>query len=426
LSDVCGFFMECLAASSIRFLTTLYLCCTWGLAVGADRGYEAALPAQLATDPDLCAYVPCKDVLPGADRFSRRMGKPAYVEAYRSTKGKRELIGYVFLSTDIVDIPAYSGKPVVSLIGMDTRGIITGVRILRHSESIMLLGVPQSDLAKFVFQYVGKFVGDKITVGKGGPQHGVLGVDAISGATVTVIALNQSILRSGLGVARQVGIVKPTKRPQAKFADVAGVLDWQALLKEGSVQQLRVTAGEVGLGHADRPYIDIYFGYLNVPAVGRSVLGDAGYAALMARLKPGDHAIFMIADGMASFKGSGFVRGGIYERVQVVQDIDAFTFRDVDYLNLYGIEAAGAPRYRESAIFIIRSPLFSAAYPWRLVFLANKMDAQTGSRTFVSFDREYWLPGRYLVGGRPKIAQRSSATGAVRASKQGVGTGRVN
>ncbi|HSJ79817.1 MAG TPA: 4Fe-4S binding protein, partial [Thiobacillus sp.] len=412
----------------VRFLTTLCLCCAWGLAVGGEGGYEAPLPAQLATDPDLCAHVPCKDVLPGADSFSNRMGKPAYVEAYRNKQNHenkekenhsegegrndrdrdrddRELIGYVFLSTDIVDIPAYSGKPVVTLIGMDTQGIITGVRILRHSEPILLLGIPESELTRFIMQYLGKFVGDKIDVGKGRPEQGVIGVDAISGATVTVIAQNQVILRSGLGVARQVGIVQPTIRPQATFTDVAGKLDWQTMLKEGSVQRLRVTAKEVGMAESGQPYIDLYFGYLNAPAVGRSVLGDTGYASLMARLEPGEHALFMVADGMESFKGSGFVRGGIYDRVQVAQDIDTFTFRDLDYLNLYGIEAAGAPPYRESAIFIIRSPAFSGAYPWSLVFLANKMDSQTGSRTFVSFDREYWLPGHYLEGGRPKIVK---------------------
>ena len=415
--------MNCLAASFIRFLTTLCLCCTWGLAVGGEGGYEAPLPAQLSTDPDLCAHVPCKDVMPGADSFSHRMGKPAYVEAYRSKKdqdGKqedhsedgddsdhddRELIGYVFLSTDIVDIPAYSGKPVVTLIGMDTRGIITGVRILRHTEPILLLGIPEAELTKFIKQYLGKFVGDKIDVGKGRPEQGVIGVDAISGATVTVIAQNQVILRSGLGVARQVGIVKPTIRPQAKFTDVAVRLDWQELVKEGSVQRLRVTAKEVGLADTGQPYIDLYFGYLNAPAVGRSVLGDTGYAGLMARLEPGEHAIFMIADGMESFKGSGFVRGGIYDRVQVAQEIDTYTFRDLDFLPLYGIEAAGAPAYRESAVFIIRSPTFSAAYPWNLVFLANKMDRQTGAKTFVSFEREYWLPARYLEGGRPQLAK---------------------
>jgi NosR/NirI family nitrous oxide reductase transcriptional regulator len=71
----------------VRFLTVLCLFCAWGLAAGAEGGsYEAPLPVQLSTDPDLCAYVPCKDVMPGADSFSHRMGKPAYVEAYRNNK----------------------------------------------------------------------------------------------------------------------------------------------------------------------------------------------------------------------------------------------------------------------------------------------------------------------------------------------------
>ncbi|MEW5889232.1 MAG: 4Fe-4S binding protein [Pseudomonadota bacterium] len=366
--------------------------------VHADS-YEAPLPAQLATDPDLCAYVPCREVLPGADSFSPRKGRPAYVEAYRGEAKK--LVGYVFLSTDIVDIPAYSGKPVVTLIGMDTKGIITGAKILRHSEPILLLGIPESELTRFIKQYVGKFVGDKIEVGKARPDQGVIGVDAITGATVTVIAQNQVMLRSGTEIAKQVGIIKPTMRPQAKFAPVADKLSWPVLVKEGSVQRLTVDPAEVGIAPTGQPYIDMWFGYLNTPAVGRSILGDGGYESLMARLKPGEHAIFIIASGMGSFKGSGFVRGGIYDRVQVAQDMDTFTFRDLDYFNLYGIEAAGAPAYRESAIFIIRSPAFSAAYPWSLVFLANKMDKDTGAKTFVNFDREYWLPGRYLEGGRP-------------------------
>ena len=411
--------MKFVSAVFARFLTTLLLFCVSGLAAAAVSGgsYEAPLPAQLSIDPDLCAYVPCKAVLPGADSFSLRMGKPAYVEAYRNENDKhnenddhgekndRELIGYVFLSTDIVDIPAYSGKPVVTLIGMDTQGIITGVRVLKHSEPILLLGIPESELTRFVNQYLGKFVGSRIEVGTGRPGQGVIGLDAITGATVTVIAENQVILRSGLGVARQVGIIEPTLRPQAKFTPVAGKLDWDALLKEGSIQRLKVDTVEVGLPGSDQPYIDIYFGYLNAPAVGRSVLGDSGYQSLMSRLKPGEHAIFLIANGAESFKGSGFVRGGIYDRVQVAQDIDTFTFRDLDYLNLYGIEAAGAPAYRESAIFIISSASFSGAYPWNLVFLANKMDRQTGARTFASFDREYWLPARYLEGGRPEIVK---------------------
>lgn len=371
-----------------------------GPAVGS---YEAPLPVQLSTDPNLCAYVPCKDVMPEAESFSPRKGKPAYVEAYRSQGGERRIIGYVFLSTDIVDIPAYSGKPVVTLIGMGADGRIQAVRILRHSEPILLVGIPESELTRFVRQYVGKFAWDKVEIGKAKEEGGYLGVDAISGATVTVIAENQVIMRSAFEVARQVGLVKSVAKPQARFNQVSEPLDWRALVKEGSVQRLTVKPDELGLPDTGEPYIDLYFGYLNAPNVGKNVLGEHGYRRLMEDLKPGEHAIFIVSNGTASFKGSGFVRGGIYDRIRLAQDMDAFTFRDTDYMNLYGLAAAGAPEYKESAIFIVRGAAFSAAYPWRLVFLANKLDKETGTKTFTNFDREYWLPARYLEGGRPAV-----------------------
>jgi NosR/NirI family nitrous oxide reductase transcriptional regulator len=129
------------------------------------QSYEAQLPPELTSSPDMCAYAPCREVMPGADSFSERKGRPPYVEAYRTEAGKKIPLGYVFLSTDIVDIPAYSGKPVITLIGMDLQGKFTGVRILKHSEPILLLGIPEDALTNFNNQYLGKFVGDYIEIG---------------------------------------------------------------------------------------------------------------------------------------------------------------------------------------------------------------------------------------------------------------------
>ncbi|HRP64613.1 MAG TPA: 4Fe-4S binding protein [Thauera sp.] len=371
----------------------------------AQTAYEAPLPAQINTDPDLCAHVACTEVLPGATRFSHRMGKPTYVEGYRDEGGERKLVGYVFLSTDIVDIPAYSGKPVITLIGMDTAGIITGTKILRHSEPILLLGIPESVLTKFVNQYLGKFVGDKIEIGKARNEEGYIGLDAITGATVTVIAQNQVVMRSGVAIARQVGILKVEPRPAIRFAAVDERPSWDQLVKDGSVRRLTVKPEQLGMPRAAEAYVDMFFGYLNTPSVGKSVLGEGGYNSLMSRLKDNEHAIFIISNGSDSFKGSGFVRGGIYDRIQVAQEMDAYTFRDLDYLNLWGVQAEGAPAYKESAIFIIRDPGFAAAYPWNLVFLGNKLDRNTGHRDFVSFDSEYWVPAKYMEGGRPKVVK---------------------
>ena len=89
--------------------------------------YEVKLPPELSSSPRMCDYAPCKDVMPGATSFSERKGQPPYVEAYADEAGQKKLIGYVMLSTDITDIPAYSGKPVVTLIGMDAAGKFAGV-----------------------------------------------------------------------------------------------------------------------------------------------------------------------------------------------------------------------------------------------------------------------------------------------------------
>jgi NosR/NirI family nitrous oxide reductase transcriptional regulator len=367
--------------------------------------YSTELPPEVVSGPNLCAAAPCRDVLPAAQSFSQRKGSPFYVEGYGP--GKR-VVGYVFLSTDVVDIPAYSGKPVVTLVGMDTAGVITGVRILKHSEPILLAGLPESALTNFVKQYLGKRGDAKMEIGAG-KDDGTLGFDGISGATVTAIAENQVIAQSAYVIGSQVGIFKRKERPRAHFTQLQDKLSWAQLAGEGSIGHLVVPAADVGADPARGPYMDLYFGYLNVPSVGTSVLGEHGWRRLMQDLKPDEHAIFIVANGQVSFKGSGFVRGGIYDRIQVRQDTSSFTFRDTDYLNLYGVDLQDKPAYRESGIFIVRSKDFNPAWPWQLSFLANKTDKQTGAKVFAHFDEEYWVPARYLEGGRPRVERPEPA-----------------
>ncbi|PKO62933.1 MAG: 4Fe-4S binding protein [Betaproteobacteria bacterium HGW-Betaproteobacteria-18] len=383
----------------------------------ATGAYNVELSPELNSAKDLCALVPCAEVFPGAKSFSERMGQPPYVEAYGEDKDdkkdkdkdKKKLLGYVMLSTDITDTPAYSGKPVVTLIGMDLQGRFVGVKVLKHSEPILLLGIPESALIKFNEQYIGKSVADKIEVGQSRPDEGVLGVDAISGATVTVIAQNQVMMMSGTAIARQVGILEPTVREPARYLTTGQRLSWAQLVKQGSVKPLRVAPEQVGMARGPEPFIELWFGDLNHPDIGISLLGENSWNNLRLQLKEGEHALFIVRTaGIESFKGSGFVRGGIYDRVQVRQGSDSFTFRDTDYLNLYGLEAAGAPGFTESGIFIIRAKSFSAAYPWKLSFLGNRIDRATGTRSFTSFNTEYWLAPELLQGGRPVLEEAAA------------------
>ena len=229
-----------------RFIATLWMALALllgALAPGAQAAsgtYEAELPAGLATATDMCALLPCKDVFPGATEFSDRMGQPPYVEAYDKAGEGRQLLGYVMLSTDITDTPAYSGKPVVTLIGMDKTGHFVGVKVLKHSEPILLLGIPESALLNFNNQYLGKSVADKIEIGQSRPDEDIVGLDAISGATVTVIAQNQVMMASGSAVARQVGILAPVVREAARYKVRGEALTWDELVGRRAVEPQRV------------------------------------------------------------------------------------------------------------------------------------------------------------------------------------------
>jgi NosR/NirI family nitrous oxide reductase transcriptional regulator len=277
-------------------------------------------------------------------------------------------------------------------------GVITGARLIRHSESIVLAGLPEAALDRFAQQYIGRYIGDRIDIGAPAAGGGAVGIDAISGATVTAILEHETILRSGREIARQVGILPARAVAPLRFAGLDEVLDWRALLNERAVARLTVAPAEVGADQSGEPFIDLHLGYLNAPVVGRSVLGEDGYRRLVAGLKPNEHAIFVIARGAHSFKGSGFARGGVFERIRIVQDTDAFIFRDTDYLSLPRMYAFGAPEYRESGIFILRSRHFAAACPWRFELLVRRYDRARGARTFISFGTEYRLPRRYIEG----------------------------
>ena len=175
----------------------------------------------------------------------------------------------------------------------------------------------------------------------------MIGLDAISGATVTVIAREPGHDALGAAVARQTGILAGrTEAARRRFTAVAETLDWAPWWRKAACSGCPSRRTRWANRDTGQPFIELWFGYLNAPDIGRRCWATRAPASLMAQLKPGEHAIFIVAQGTGSFKGSGFVRGGIYDRVQVRQGRDTFTFRDLDYLNLYGLAAAGAPRFQ--------------------------------------------------------------------------------
>ncbi len=110
-------------------------------------------------------YPQVRAFFPAADRFGDLEGEPPAAPVYR---GER-LLGYLFLTNDVVRIPAYSGKPINTLVGFDLAGRITGVAIVEHEEPILAVGVSEERLRRYVDQYRGLNVFDRVVVGYPAP-----------------------------------------------------------------------------------------------------------------------------------------------------------------------------------------------------------------------------------------------------------------
>ena len=179
------------------------------------RGLRGLLPwlalllgAMPAFGADMAAAHPqIRDLFPAADRFEASEGTPPASAVYAGA----ELLGYVFFTDDMVRIPAYSGHPVNLLVGIDIQGRIAGARIAHHEEPILAAGISEEQLAQFVDQYRGKPANGRILVGA--KREGYATVDAITGATISIMVINATITRSARLVAESRGIGAPPVSP---------------------------------------------------------------------------------------------------------------------------------------------------------------------------------------------------------------------
>ena len=151
------------------------------------------LPAYAERLPDFLAKVQPSEIFPGADRYGKPEGKPLVARVY---KGEEQL-GLVYITTDVVNTRGYSSKPIDTMVALANDGTIAGAKLVEHHEPIMLIGIPQSRVDKFIDKYIGlNFI-------KNPPQPGVAPGDIISGATVTLMVINDSIQRSVKAVIHQ-------------------------------------------------------------------------------------------------------------------------------------------------------------------------------------------------------------------------------
>lgn len=156
-------------------------------------------------DPVVEATPFALNFFPTADNIGVFEGEPESAAIYNGDR----LLGYIFFTDHVMPIPAYSGKPIHTLVGFDLAGKIVGVEIVRHEEPILLAGVSEQDLTDFKNQYLGQYIGKRIQLG-GSDRPGYTTLDSITGATITAMVLNASIMTplQEIAVSRRLDVAE--------------------------------------------------------------------------------------------------------------------------------------------------------------------------------------------------------------------------
>jgi NosR/NirI family transcriptional regulator, nitrous oxide reductase regulator len=372
------------------------------------------------------------ELVAGANRFGPSQGDPAIVPAFRDDA----LLGFVYLNSDFANATGYSGKPIQMLVGIDPKGVLTGLKLVEHKEPIVLVGIPEKRILEAVNKLIGADMGRVVRENAPAPQ-----VDIVSGATVTVLVIGDSIVRSATKLIRSgrlgaQGNAAASAAPQASKVIDPGkseIRDWQSLVGDGSVRRLILSVADVNTafekstnasaaahpeeGDPDDTFIDLYVADVAVPTIGRSLLGDDGFNRLAGRLMPGQQALIVAGSGRYSFKGAAYVRGGIFDRIQLIQDANSIRFRDRHHTRLGSLAAEGAPDFPEIALLVVPPELaLDPTEPWVLQLLVQRV-VGAREKAWLTFDLGYSLPDIYIKReaippARAQPAKASATTSA--------------
>src|SRR5262245_18173741 len=145
---------------------------------GSQSASESTLQSQL------------KRVFPAAASFSAKQpGPPPHFVAYIGDN--KTIAGYVFWTTEVEPLERGYDGPIKMLVGVDTKGILTGVLVVEHREPYGYFSV---EPPRFSAQFKNKDIRDPFKLGAD--------VDAVSGATITITSSSRAIRNGARRIAR--------------------------------------------------------------------------------------------------------------------------------------------------------------------------------------------------------------------------------
>jgi NosR/NirI family transcriptional regulator, nitrous oxide reductase regulator len=149
--------------------------------------------------PDAKQQARLKQLFPAATAFSPKEGDPPHYTALGAgATGKQPVLGYAFYTTDLVPLERGYGGPIVMLVGLDLKGVMTGLMVVDHHEPYGDFSIERPEFAR---TFRGKDVRDPFKLGED--------IDAVSRATITMSSAVRAIRGSVRRAARMLLTAPP-------------------------------------------------------------------------------------------------------------------------------------------------------------------------------------------------------------------------
>lgn len=139
-----------------------------------------------------------KELFPAAGAFSPKVADPPHFKVF-AAPGGQQAIGLVFWTTELEPLERGYDGPIKILVGMDTKGVLTGIIVAGHNEPYGDFSV---ETPEFAAQFKGKSIRDPFRVGAD--------VAAVSRATITVTSAARAIRNSARRMATRL-LAPPSK-----------------------------------------------------------------------------------------------------------------------------------------------------------------------------------------------------------------------
>lgn len=237
-----------------------------------------------------------------------------------------DLRGYAFESIDFEPVRGYAGKPINLLVAVDAAGTFLHVRLLGHHEPLFMDPAGTAVLDTFARQYEGLTVNHRIDIfgakARTSRDESSARLHGVTAGTVTVKAMDASIMESALSVARArlqenaAGAgAAPSQAPRARTArrvERYTPMDWAELQSRGLVRSLRLTRAQVQAGFAgtraagndrqaaaapDETLVEFHAALAGIPQIGRNLLGESGWRKVSANLRRASQALVVVEAG---------------------------------------------------------------------------------------------------------------------------------